>query len=140
MPLKDTQNLHLKVQELCDCYATTDTLKEMSDLTKDKDKQEAELKWLALAVLHGINDSAEKITLTRSKDDKIKVIAKYKKSELPSPGKQIGKSILSTIRKITHMDEGEPPLPLEIRDNSIELVVKIKAEGEKESISLEFPK
>jgi hypothetical protein len=28
--MKDTENYHLKVHELCDCYATTDLLKKMS--------------------------------------------------------------------------------------------------------------
>jgi hypothetical protein len=37
--MKEKRNLHLKVQELCDCYATTDPLKEMSDLGKDKDRE-----------------------------------------------------------------------------------------------------
>jgi hypothetical protein len=69
---KRSLSLHLKVQEMCDCYATTDPLKEMSDLPKDEDTQESALKWLALAILHGINDNAKKISLTQSK--------------LPSPG------------------------------------------------------
>ncbi len=28
--MKEKRNVHLKVQELCDCYATNDPLKEMS--------------------------------------------------------------------------------------------------------------
>jgi hypothetical protein len=47
--MKDKRSLHLKVQELCDCYATTDPLKEMSIVKDDEDKDEAGLKWLALA-------------------------------------------------------------------------------------------
>ncbi len=53
--MKEQRNLHLKVQELCDCYATADPLKEMSVVGQDKDKEEAALKWLALAALHGVN-------------------------------------------------------------------------------------
>ena len=41
---RDNQSLHLKTRELCDCYATTDPLKGMSDLPKDKDTQQAALK------------------------------------------------------------------------------------------------
>ncbi len=59
--MKDTGNLHLKVQELCNCFATTDPLKEMSIVKNDADKTEAALKWLALAALHGVNNNAEKI-------------------------------------------------------------------------------
>ena len=36
--MKEKRNIHLKVQEMCDCYATTDPLKEMSEITADEDK------------------------------------------------------------------------------------------------------
>ena len=65
--MKEKRNLHLKVQELCDCYATTDPLKEMSVVGKDKDQEEAALKWLALAALHGVNNNAKEITIRRNK-------------------------------------------------------------------------
>ena len=42
--MKDKHSLHLKVQELCDCFATADPLKEMSLLEKDDDRTEAALK------------------------------------------------------------------------------------------------
>ena len=48
--MKDKRSLHLKVQELCDCYATTDPLKEMSIVKDDEDQDEAGLKWLALTL------------------------------------------------------------------------------------------
>jgi hypothetical protein len=137
--MRDKQSLHLKIQELCDCYATTDPLKEMSDLTKDKDNQEAALKWLALAILHGINDNAEKISLNRSENKKVRVIAEYRKSELPSPGDETGRLVLDTVRKITHMEEGEIPLTLGIRGGSIEMMLKIKKDSSGESVILEFP-
>ena len=53
--MKEQRNVHLKVQELCDCYATNDPLKEMSEIKNDGDKEEAALKWLALAALHGVS-------------------------------------------------------------------------------------
>jgi hypothetical protein len=49
--MKEKRNVHLKVQELCDCYATNDPLKEMSVVQNGSDKEEAALKWLALAAL-----------------------------------------------------------------------------------------
>ena len=52
--MKDSANSHLKVQELCDCYSTTDPLKEMSILNKDQDQMDSDLKWLALLALHGV--------------------------------------------------------------------------------------
>ena len=84
--MKDKGSLHLKVQELCDCFATTDPLKEMSVVKNDADKEEAALKWLALVALHGVNNNAEIISITRSNDEKVKVTAEYRKTDLPSPG------------------------------------------------------
>jgi hypothetical protein len=137
--MRDKQSLHLKIQELCDCYATTDPLKEMSDLPKDKDIQGAAMKWLALAILHGINDNAEKISLNRSDNKKVKVIAEYRKSELPSPGAEAGRLVLDTVRKVTHMEEGEIPLAAGIRGGSIEMMLKIQKDNSGESVILEFP-
>ena len=139
--MKDKQTLHLKVQELCDCYATTDPLREMSALVNDKDKDEAALKWLALTALHGINANAEQISISRSKDGKVKVTAEYRKSELPNPGDVIGEKILEAVRGITHVegDQGKIPLALGIRDGSIEISVKLKRSDKGEKISLKFP-
>jgi hypothetical protein len=137
--MKDKQSTHLKVQELCDCYATTDPLKGMSDLPKDKDIQEAALKWLALAVLHGINSNAERISLARSNEGKVKVTAEYRNAELPSPGGEIGRLIVDAVQKIAYMDEGEIPLALGIRGSSVEMKLKIKKKGDGESVTLEFP-
>jgi hypothetical protein len=140
--MKEKRNVHLKVQELCDCYATNDPLKEMSVVKNEKDKNEAALKWLALAALHGVNDNAEEVTVTRSQDGHIKVTAKYRDSELPSPGSEVGAKIMEAVREMTHIegDKGKTPLALGIRNDSIELRVKIKTKKGKEEVTLEFPK
>jgi hypothetical protein len=91
--MKEKRNLHLKVQELCDCYATNDPLKEMSDVKNDENKDEAAVKWLALAALHGVNDNAKEVTVTRTADGQVAVTAKYRESDLPSPGSQVGAKI-----------------------------------------------
>ncbi len=139
--MKEKRNLHLKVQELCDCYATTDPLKEMSTLGTDKDKEEAALKWLALAALHGVNHNAEAVTISRSPKGEVKVVAKYRKTELPSPGADVGQKIMSAVREITHIegDKGKTILALGMRNDSLELKVKIKATGEGEKVKIEFP-
>jgi hypothetical protein len=100
--MRDKQSLHLKVQELCDCFATTDPLKEMSLLERDEDKDEAALKWLSLAILHGINANAKKISLSRSKEGKVKVVSEYRKADLPNPGSEIGEKIVQAVRGMTH--------------------------------------
>ncbi len=139
--MKEKRNVHLKVQELCDCYATNDPLKEMSTVKNEGDKDEAALKWLALTALHGVNGNAEKITITRSKDGEISVTAKYRESELPSPGSEVGAKIMEAVREITHIegDKGKTPLALGIRNDSIEIQVKMNSEEGKEKVTLKFP-
>ena len=139
--MKEKRNVHLKVQELCDCYATNDPLKEMSVVKNDSDKDEAALKWLALASLHGVNNNAKEVTITRSKDGEIRVTAKYRESELPSPGSDVGARIMEAIREITHIegDKGKSPLSLGIRNDSIELQVKIKTKDDREKVTIKFP-
>ena len=112
--MKEKRNVHLKVQELCDCYATNDPLKEMSTVKNEEDKDEAALKWLALTALHGVNGNAKKIAITRSEDGEICVTAKYRESELPSPVSDVGAKIIEAVREITHIegDKGKTPLAL----------------------------
>jgi hypothetical protein len=139
--MKEKRNLHLKVQELCDCYATTDPLKEMSDVHRDADKEEAALKWLALAALHGVNNNAETITISRSKDGDISVVAEYRTTELPSPGSEVGDKIFEAVREITHLEgeKGKTLLALGIRDSSLELKIKLKSEGNEQMVTVKFP-
>ena len=139
--MKEKRNVHLKVQELCDCYATNDPLKEMSTLKNEADQDEAALKWLALTALHGVNGNAEKITISRSKDGEINVTADYRRSELPSPGSDVGTKILEAVREITHIesDKGKTPLALGIRNDSIEVQVEMTSEEGQENVTLKFP-
>lgn len=139
--MKEKRNIHLKVQELCDCYATTDPLKEMSEIKADADKDEAAIKWLALAALHGVNDNAKEVSITRSPDGNVKVTAKYREAELPSPGAEIGEKIMIAVREITHIEggKGKSPLALGIREDSIELHIKMKSKNEGEKVTLKFP-
>ena len=139
--MKDTRNLHLKVQEHCDCYATTDPLKEMSEINKEADLEEAALKWMALAVLHGVNENAEKVSLFVSNDGSVSVTATYRKSELPAPNTTIGKKIHEIVGQITHIegDKGKIPLALGIRDSSIDLKIKMKTKDKGKKISIKFP-
>ena len=139
--MKEKRNLHLKVQELCDCYATTDPLKEMSEVKNDTDTDEAALKWLALAVLHGVNNNAKKISISRSAAGQVTVKAKYREAELPTPGEAVGGKILEAIREITHLegDKGKTLLALGIRDSSVELSVKVKIKNDQERVTIKFP-
>ncbi|MBW2406149.1 MAG: hypothetical protein JRF17_02170 [Deltaproteobacteria bacterium] len=139
--MKEKRNLHLKVQEMCDCYATGDPLKEMSIVKDEEDKDEAAVKWLALVALHGVNNNAEEITITRNPDGNVRVVAEYRDTELPSPGNEVGKKIVDAVREITHIEEekGKTPLSLGIRNDSLELNIKFKAKDNKEKITIKFP-
>ena len=139
--MKEKRNLHLKVQEMCDCYATGDPLKEMSIIKNEEDKDEAAVKWLALAALHGVNNNAEEITITRSSEGNIRVVAEYRESELPAPGSEVGGKIVDALREITHIEEdkGKTPLSLGIRNDSVNLQIKFKEKNGEEKITIKFP-
>jgi hypothetical protein len=139
--MKEKRNVHLKVQELCDCYATNDPLKEMSEIKGDGDKEEAALKWLALTALHGVNNNAKEVTITRTADGAVEVRAKYRESELPSPGSDVGARIMEAVREITHIEgrKGKSPLALGIRNDSIELKVKMKEKESRTEVTIGFP-
>mgnify|MGYP005808212369 CR=1 FL=1 len=139
--MKEKRNLHLKVQELCDCYATGDPLKEMSVVPNDGDKEEAALKWMALAALHGVNNNAKEVTISRYADGAVRVTAKYRETDLPSPGAEVGSKIMEAVREITHIEgsKGKSALALGIRNDSIELEVKMKEKEDREKVTIKFP-
>lgn len=139
--MKDKESLHKKTQEMIDCFATTDPLKEMSELGKESDPEEAAVKWLALAALHGINMNAEKISISKSQAGEVKVLAEYRTAELPSPGPAIGDRIIDDLRQMTFLEEdkGKTILALGIREGSIDLKVKAKRDEEGEKVTLKFP-
>lgn len=139
--MKDNSSIHKRFQDLCDCYASTDPLQEMSKLSADSTQEEAAVKWMALAALHGVNHNAEKITLLRGEDGSVKVLAEYRTAELPSPGSQTSMKIFDAFRKMTHIetDKGKTALALGIRDSSLDLGLKIKREKDHEKITIYFP-
>lgn len=138
--MRDMGSPHKRMQELCDCFAETDPLREMAALHADTDKEEAPLKWLALAVLHGVDRNAKEISLERTEEGAIRTTAVYRDAELPSPGKQTGDGIIEAARRVTHIEEGggEMPLAVGIRDSSIEIRVKIEKSGGSERVTLQF--
>lgn len=138
--MEDKRNLHLKVQELCDCFATTDYLEEMSKLAQDEDKDEAALKWLALTVLHAVNAGAKKITLFQAPGGEVTVQAKYRASTLPSPGAEIGPKVLEAVRAMTHAegDKIKALLALGVRNDNLEVKVKSEKEDGGQLLTLKF--
>jgi hypothetical protein len=139
--MRDKETVHKRVKEEIDCFATSDPLKEMSELGTSEDAAEAALKWLALAALHGINMNAKEITIRKSEDGQIKVTAEYRPAELPSPGSSIGEKIIEDVRGMTHLEEekGKTTLVLGVRESSIDLEVKVKRDKDGEKVKLKFP-
>ena len=139
--MKDKETLHRKVQELVDCYATSDPLKEMSKLKDEEAEEEAPLKWIALAVLHGINAGAREISVFKAGDGTVSVSAEYFKAELPTPGSSIGERLFESVRRITHVerDAGKTALAMGVREGSIDLGVEIEKDRKGEKITLKFP-
>jgi hypothetical protein len=139
--MKDKNSMHQLVQYMCDCFATTDPLQEMVQLSEKPDVGDSAAKWIALAVLHGINNNAEKISLFQSKDGDISVKAAYREASLPNPGAEVGDKIIQAIKEITHIHDkkGRLPLALGIRDSSIDLEIKIKSKEKGNRITIKFP-
>lgn len=142
--MKDKRGLHLKLQEMIDCYATADPLKEMDMMKQgdEEDKEEAALKWLALSILHGINARAKKVSIVKTKEGDFKMTAEYRSSELPHPDEATASQLIPTVRGITYVDEpkGKVPLALGVRNGSLDMEVKVKAEDGEEKVTLKFPK
>ena len=128
--MKDSESLHKKVQEMCDCYANNDPLREMSLVKDDVDYEDAAVKWLALAALHGINGNARKLTIRRAKDGDVSVTAEYR-----------GSRIFDAVRAITYIDgdRGKSDLALGVKDSSIALKVKVKRKKGGEKVTIKFP-
>lgn len=139
--MREKETLHGRVQKLIDCFATSDPLKEMAGLPGEDDREEGALKWLALAVIHGINSGAKEISVLQSGEGEVRVMAEYKKAELPSPGAAIGNCIMESLRSITHLEgeKGKTLLAMGVRDGSIDLNIKLKRSGEEEKLTLKFP-
>lgn len=139
--MKDTVSIHKDVQNMCDCYATTDPLREMSVLGKDADPAAAAVKWFALAALHGVNNNAQSVSIRRKADGNVTVSAEYRQTELPSPGSDVGEGIFEAVKAMTHVDgdRGQSELALGIRDSSLDLRVRLNKEGDEESVTIDFP-
>ena len=139
--MKENRNLHMRVQEMCDCFATTDPLEEMARMAGEKDDlQESAVKWLALAILHGVNSNAEEIVLRRGEDGRVRVKAEYRTADLPVPDQGIAEAVIEAVRSITHIEEdkGKLPVSIGIRDSSVDLEIRIKARGGKQKVKLKF--
>ena len=140
--MRDMGSPHKRMQELCDCYAETDPLKEMALLSRDRTRK-------SRPQMAGPGGSAwcrpkreKDISGKELRMEAVRVVAEYRDTELPAPDKEIGRKIIDAARQITHIEgtKGEIPLAIGIRDSSIEIRVKVKEEDGAEKITLKFGK
>lgn len=139
--MRDSSNLHQQIQEMCDCYATNDPLKEMSRLQQETNPEQGAVKWLAMAVLHGLTNNAEEISIEKTANGKVKVVAEYRRTELPAPNSEVSEAVLRAVKDIIHADssQGDSALAFGFRNNSFELKVRTREEGQDHKVTLKFP-
>ncbi|HCC53339.1 MAG TPA: hypothetical protein DEQ20_00165 [Desulfobulbaceae bacterium] len=137
-------NLHLKLMEMCDCYLGTDyaaTIQQVAD-TPSKDLQEDAFRYLALAILLTLTEKALQLALKR-KHDKITVTIKHdaEKIALRPPTRPVFDKIIAIMRGILHLDEdkGSLQLTLGLKNDQIEVQVKIERTPDKETLKIKFP-
>lgn len=139
--MRDTKSLHLKAQEMADCYKGTDYLREMSLAAHDTDAEEGALKWIALAVLHGVNSNAKSVSIRRAENGTVTVMAEYRDTFLPSPGKDIGKKAIEFLRSMVDLQEDKDSQRLAFGwgQESLDLKIKAKRKDGQETVTLKFP-
>lgn len=139
--MRDSSNLHQKVQDMCDCYTNNDPLKEMSKLQLESEAEDAAIRWLSLAVLHGLGNNAEEISIEKSQGGKVRVVAEYRRAELPSPDAAVSDAILQAVKDIIHVDssQGESTLAFGFKNNSFDLKIKTREEGPDHKVTIRFP-
>ena len=96
---------------------------------------------MALAVLHGINANAKKISLRKAQDGKVTVVAEYRDTVMPNPGTRIGEKVIEALRNVTHLegDKGKTMLTVGVRDRSVELKLGLQQDKHGKTLSLKFP-
>jgi hypothetical protein len=121
----------------------TDYLAKMQGMVgaETKDVEEDAVKYLALAMLYAITRKAEKLSLKKKADDLTVRIKADQKEDLPIPSGLVLDKVFQVMRDILHIKEekGEMDLSLGLRTGEINVHVKIKGEGNKQSLKIKFP-
>ena len=137
-------NHHLKLQEMCDCYMETDFLANMQGMAGavSKDVEEDAVKYLALAILYAITRKATKLTLKKKGNELSVRIKADGKEDLPQASAVVIDKVFLVMREILHIEEekGEMDLSLGLRTGEVNVHVKVKGQGDKQSLKVKFPK
>lgn len=145
----DKRNLHLRLQEYCDCYMETDFKKELEAVSRMGtsadaigDPDEVALKFVGLAILYGLEESAKKISLARSDGGEVQLnVEAAGKYKLPAPSAALADRIFQVMRSITHVEseKGAIPLALGLRNDRLEFGVALDSRGGRETLDISFP-
>jgi hypothetical protein len=121
----------------------TDYLAKMQGMVgaESKDIEEDAVKYLALAMLYAITRKAEKLSLKKKGDELSVRIKADQKEDLPQPSAVVVGKVFQIMREILHIDEdkGEMDLSLGLRTGEVNVYVKVKGQGDKQSLKVKFP-
>jgi hypothetical protein len=121
----------------------TDYLAKMQGMVgaESKDIEEDAVKYLALAMLYAITRKAEKLSLKKKGDELSVRIKADQKEDLPQPSAIVMDKVFQIMREILHIDEdkGEMDLSLGLRTGEVNVYVKVKGQGDKQSLKVKFP-
>jgi hypothetical protein len=144
--MKDTNSLHLKLQEYTDCFAEADPSRELRRIAsrgiagdKTQDMTELALKYLSLAILAGVNTGADKVFFTcRGDQNGSCFLAGEEETRLPTPPTGVTQEIIGILRRITGLepDRAYGSLVCGIRNDRLVMDVGVARAGERETLSL----
>jgi hypothetical protein len=146
--MKDDRSFHLRLQEFCDCFMDTDYQRELEDASRgvsgdpNADEEELSLKFFGLAILYGATQEIKNFSLKKGRDGKVLFSVEGKGSyQLPPPRPQIADRIFSIARSIMHLekDQGALPFSLGLRNDRLDLNLKMEKKGAEESLTVIFP-
>jgi hypothetical protein len=149
--MKDPGSLHLKLQEYADCFSESDAAEELKQISRKGaggditgDMTDVALKYLSTAILHAIEEEANKIQISREgpMEGHCKLVVEGKReAHLPKPPAGLAREMIGIVRCITGLEEdaGESKLAYGFRNDRMEIDVTVHKAGDKEVMGLALP-
>jgi len=147
--MKDDRTFHLRLQEFCDCFMETDYQKELEVASRGvsgdpwSDEEELALKFFGLAILYGATQEIKNFSIRKGKDGKVLFSLEGKGTyQLPPPSTKTAERIFAIARSIMHLEEdrGAMPFSLGLRNDRLELKLKLDRKGQEDFLTVTFPK
>jgi hypothetical protein len=146
----EKRTLHQRLQEYCECFMETDPKRELERIGKwgtaadvTGDPEEVGIRFLGLAILYGLKENAEKISISREPGAgtqmTVEAAGKYK---LPAPEPEVAEQALKVMRSITHLEaaNAREPLAFGIKNDRLEFGIEFHSADGKETMSISFPR